>query len=122
MFDLLNDPLFLLFMLTAAVVAAGTIVCVIAIFARNGNDAELQRERVSTLDFYFKMLKVRDNRITQLDEDYKALVESYLRETGKVYVRPARAADEQLHPPQPNPFRMKPPPWSLDDSQKGQNR
>jgi hypothetical protein len=38
--------------------------------------------------------------VTQMDLDYKALVESYLRETGKVYVRPPM--DLSAPPPAPN--------------------
>lgn len=56
------------------------------------------------------MIQKKDERIIQLDSDYKSLVESYLRETGKVYVRPAGIKPDHLEPAQPSPWRMKPPP------------
>lgn len=52
-------------------------------------------------------LRDEDHAITvrRLDADYKALVESYLRETGKVYVRP--------------PMDPTPPPPSADSPTRG---
>lgn len=105
------DPLLLLFLLVAAVVTAGTVICVVAIFARTGHDAEERAERLAVRIHY-------TSRLEQCDEDYKSLVESYLRETGKVYVRPARLAGEPLAPPQPNPWRFKPPEWAKQDEIK----
>lgn len=103
---MLDDPIILLFLLTVIIVLAGVVICVIAIFARNGHDAQERAERIATRIHYTA-------RLSQCDEDYKALVESYLRETGKVYVRPARVENNgKLAPPQPNPFRMKPPSWA----------
>lgn len=66
------------------------------------------------VDAWFKdgvaMVERKDQKIDEMYSDYKALVESYLRETGKVYVRPVVTASEKLAPPQPSPWRMRPPP------------
>jgi len=105
---LLDDPLFLLFMLVLVVVIAGVVICLVAIFGHAGT-ASLEREqRKQSIEAVFSLLE----KIAQYDEDYKALVESYLRETGKVYVRPARVVNEKLQPPAPSPFRFKPPTWA----------
>lgn len=75
------------------------VICMV-VFAHSANLGNEQLERNQWWE-----------RLHQLDEDYKALVESYLRETGKVYVRPA-VVPSKLQPHQPSAFKIKPPKWS----------
>jgi hypothetical protein len=70
------------------------------------DQAEMDR-RHDSLRYTRQLLESKDQRIEEMDADYKALVESYLRETGKVYIRPV-VRPARLEPAQPSPFRFKP--------------
>lgn len=120
MWEALLDPVLLLFILVLATVIAAMVVMCMAIFAHAGGQSADRSERKS----WSSMIQKKDERIVQMDEDYKALVESYLRETGKVYVRPANVQTGKLQPASPNAWRMKPPPpmkTIIDVNEKGED-
>jgi len=76
-------------------------------------DARGGQERDSIRRDLLSALEKKDDRIRELEIEYRALAESYIRDTGKVFIRPVPQQPDRMPPPQPSAFKMRPPPpWT----------
>lgn len=92
-----------------SVLVIGAVALALVHMLHRQGAAHYEERRELSL-FAATVVNRKDDRIKELDADYKALAETYARETGKVWIRPASMTPsaDRMPPAQPNPWRMRP--------------